>query len=204
MKPTKKLANLSGLGLIIFLGVLLLMGPQQARAGEPMENIKSLINQIQTILQNHKEKAQRVALIEKAAAQHLDFQEMAQRCLGGTWKTLSRGQQDEFVHVFSQLLKASYADHLDEFVKAKVNYLGENLDGNSGEVRIVVLRANDRIPVNFHVLKKPEGWKIYDLNIEGVSMVCNYQCQFQRAIRAISYQGLLGRLKSKLKEEHLG
>jgi len=202
MKPIKKPASLTGLGLIIFLGVHLLLGAPPAKAAGPMENIKSLIEQIQTILQTNKDKTQRLDLIEKATAQHLDFQEMAQRCLGATWKTLSRAQQDEFVRIFSQLLKTSYADHLDEFVKAKVNYLGENLDGNRGEVRIVVLRANDRIPVNFHVLKKSESWKIYDLNIEGVSMVSNYQCQFQRAISAISYQGLLGRLKGKLKECH--
>lgn len=202
MKPTNQLTSLLGLSLIVFLGLYLLLGASPARAAGPMENIKSLIEQIQTILQTNKDKNQRLDLIEKATAQYLDFQEMAQRCLGTNWKTLSRAQQDEFVRIFSQLLKTSYADHLDEFVKAKVNYLGENLDGNHGEVRIVVIRPNDRIPVNFHVLQKSEGWKIYDLNIEGVSMVSNYRCQFDRAISAISYQGLLGRLKSRLKECH--
>jgi len=150
------------------------------------------------------DKAQRLDLIEKATAKHLDFREMAQRCLGATWPTLSRAQQDEFVQVFSKLLKASYANHLDEFVKAKVNYLGESRDGNRGEVRIVIVRPNDRIPVSFRLLENPPGWVIYDLNIEGVSMVSNYRCQFERAIKAISYNGLLGRLKCKLQEEPLG
>lgn len=203
MEAIRKPGRLLALALII-LGAHLLMGASPTRAASPMENIKGLIEEVQTILQTKMDKGQRLDLIEKATAKHLDFREMAQRCLGATWTSLSQAQKDEFVQLFSQLLKVSYANHLDEFVKAKVNYLGESCDGSCSEVHIVVLRANDRIPVNFHLLQQPGGWMIYDLNIEGVSMVSNYRSQFERAIRAISYQGLLGRLKSKLKEENLG
>jgi len=200
----KKPGSMLGWGLILALAVNLTMWVPGARAVSPTEDVKRLVDEVQTILQTKSAKSQRLDLIEKVTAKHLDFQEMAKRCLGSTWGTLNAGQKIEFVDLFSRLLKASYANHLDDFVKAKVNYQGESCDGHNAEVRIVVIRPNDRIPVNFRLLQKPAGWMIYDLNIEGVSMVSNYQCQFKRAIEMISYQGLLGRLKERLKAEKLG
>jgi phospholipid transport system substrate-binding protein len=199
----KKPGSLLGWGLILALAINLTMWVPGARAAGPMEGVKGLIEQVQTILQTNSAKSQRLELIERLTTQHLDFQEMAKRCLGSTWGTLSAGQKTEFVHLFSQLLKASYANNLDDFAKTKVNYLGESCDGNHAEVSIAVIRPNDRIPVKFRLLQKAEGWMIYDMNIEGVSMVSNFQCQFQRAIQTISYKGLVARLKEKLKAEHL-
>jgi phospholipid transport system substrate-binding protein len=200
----KNPGSLPGWGLILALAVNLTMWVPGARAAGPLEDVKSLIEQVQTVLQGNSQKGRRLELIEKLAARHLDFQEIAQRCLGSTWGTLSADQQSEFVRLISRLLMASYAHHLDDSVKAKVNYLGESSDGNHAEVRLVVIRPDDRMPVNFRLLQKPEGWMIYDLNIEGESMVSKYRRKFQRAIQFISYQGLVGRLKEKLKAEELG
>ena len=124
---------------------------------------------------------------------------MAKRCLGSTWNTLSGTQKSEFTHLFGELLKAHYANHLDDFAKTTVTYQGETCSADSSEVRIVVIRPNDRIPVSFRLLQKPEGWMIYDMNIDGVSMVSNFRTQFSQAITFGSYQGLVARLKAHLK-----
>jgi phospholipid transport system substrate-binding protein len=196
--------NLLGWSLALALAVQLVSGAPAALAAGPLADVKGLIEQIQTILQKNAEKSKRLDLIEKVTAKHLDFREMSQRCLGPTWATLSAGQQQEFVQLFSQLVKASYANHLDGFVKAKVDYQGESCDAQGGEVRLVIIRPNDRIPVKLNLLNKPEGWRIYDLCIEGVSMVNNYRQQFAKVIRSTSYQGLVGCLKAKVKAECLG
>ena len=200
----KKPGSTLGLGLILALTINLAMWLPAARAAAPMEDIKTLINEVQTILQTHCQKSERVNLIEQVSMLHIDFREMSKRCLGSTWATLGEAQKQEFVHLFSDLMKASYAKHLDDFVKAKVNYLGETANADTAEVRISVIRPNDRIPVNFHLIKEAQGWRVYDLVIEGVSMVSNYRSQFARAINAISYQGLLARLKAHLKAEAHG
>ncbi|HEY9072591.1 MAG TPA: ABC transporter substrate-binding protein [Desulfobaccales bacterium] len=200
MKPGGKLSS----GLILALAVNLATWIPGAGAATPMEDIKGLVNEVQTILQTHSQKAECVDLIEKVTMRHMDFRAMSKRCLGSTWTGLSSAQKNEFVQLFSDLMKASYAKHLDEFVQAKVNYQGESCDNDAAQVRISVVRPNDRIPVNFRLLKEPQGWMIYDLVIDGVSMVSNYQCQFARAINAISYQGLLSRLKAHLKAESHG
>ncbi len=106
--------------------------------------------------------------------------------------------------MFSELLKAHYANHLDDFAKTTVNYLDEKSSGDSTEVRIVVVRPNDKIPVSFRMLQKPQGWMICDLNIEGVSMVGNFRTQFSQCIQKESYQGLVSRLRNHLKAECKG
>ena len=140
-------------------------------------------------------------LVEKVAARHFNYREMAKRCLGETWDTLNKGQQDEFVKNFSGLLKASFACRLDEFTKAGVTYKPEILKADQAEVPIVILRPNDKIPVSFRMLKEPQGWMIYDLLIEGVSLADNYRGQFARVIQGGSFQDLLKVLQARMAEE---
>ena len=200
----RKPGSIPGRGLILALTVYLTMWVPGAQAAGPMDEVKGLIDQVQTIMQTNMEKSKRLDLIEKLTGKHMDFQEMAKRCLGSTWGTLNAGQKAEFVQLFGELLKAHYAKHLDEFAKTKVDYKGETCNGDSSEVQIVVIRPNDRIPVSFRLLQKPAGWLIYDLNIEGVSMVSNFRTQFSRAISLSSYNGLVARLKAHLKAECKG
>lgn len=185
-------------GLLLTLALQLTLGTTGAWAAGPLENVKGLIDEVQCILQTNLQKSKRLELIEKITDRHLDFREMAKRCLDSTWNTLTRAQQEEFVKLFSRLLKASYAGHLDEFAKTKVDYLGETNKAECGEVRILVIRANDKIPVNFRLLKEARGWMIYDMEIEGVSMVCNLQTQFCQTIKESSYHGLVRCMKVKL------
>jgi phospholipid transport system substrate-binding protein len=169
-----------------------------------MEGVKGLIEEVQTILKNHPQKAERLGLVEKATVRHLDFREMAKRSLESTWTGLNRGQQDEFVRVFTELLKAHYANHLDDFAKTRVEYQGETNKSDRSEVRIMVLRPNDKIPVNFRLLHEPQGWMIYDMVIEGVSMVDNFRTQFAAMIQECSYGELVRCLKDRLKAECKG
>jgi phospholipid transport system substrate-binding protein len=191
---------------ILTLAVTLMMGGAGALAAGPGDDIKSLINEVLGILNNPAlqgpdHRARKVDLVEQAAARHFDYREMAKRCLGETWDTLNQGQQDEFVKNFSGLLKASFACRLDEFTKAGVTYQPEILKPDCTEVPIVILRPNDKIPVSFRMLKEPQGWMIYDLVIEGVSLADNYQGQFSRIIEGSSFQNLLKVLQARMAEE---
>lgn len=191
---------------LLTLAATLVMGAAGALAAGPGDDIKSLINEVLGILNNPalqgtNHRARKVDLVEKAAARHFNYREMAKRSLGETWETLNRGQQDEFVKNFSGLLKASFACRLDEFTKAGVNYQPEILKPDHAEVPIVILRPNDKIPVSFRMLKEPQGWMIYDLLIEGVSLADNYRAQFGRIIEGSSFQNLLKVLQARMAEE---
>jgi phospholipid transport system substrate-binding protein len=196
-------------GLRVFCLILALsciMGGSAALAAGPADEIKSLINEVQAILDNPAlqapdQRARKVDLVEQAAARHFNYREMARRCLGETWNSLNQGQQNEFVKNFSGLLKASFACRLDGFTKARVTYQPEILKPDHAEVPIIILRPNDKIPVSFRMLKETQGWMIYDLLIEGVSLADNYKAQFARVIQGGSFQDLLKVLQARMAEE---
>lgn len=198
MHPVKKLGGRFGLGLKLALAIHLLMGAPALWAAGPLEDIKKLLEEVQTILQTKKDKAARLQLIEQSALRRIDYQEMAKRSLERTWNTLSQAQRAEFLRLFTALLKASYADKLDDFAKASVTYQGEAQNGDAAEVRILVNRTNDKIPVKFQLLKGPQGWMVYDLIIEDVSLVDNFRTEFGRIIKDSSFTALLKCMQLKL------
>jgi phospholipid transport system substrate-binding protein len=190
-------------GLVLVLVLNLSVAVPQVFAGQPTEDVKAIIDEVMGILHNPAyqapgQKPNRLRLIEQSALRRLDYQEMSKRCLDQTWNTLSPAQRAEFIRMFTELLKASYADKLDDFAKSKVTYAGETQKGDAAEVRILVLRTNDKIPVKFQLLNSPQGWMIYDLIVEDVSLVDNLRTEFGRVIKVSSYAGLVKCLQLKL------
>jgi phospholipid transport system substrate-binding protein len=196
-------------GLRVFcltLAVTLMSAGAMAQTAGPADEVKSLINEVLAILHNPglqapTQRPRKVEMVEQAAARRFDYREMAKRSLGETWNSLNQDQQNEFVKNFSGLLKASFACRLDEFTKAEVAYQPQILKPDHAEVPITILRPNDKIPVSFRLLKGPQGWMIYDLLIEGVSLADNYKAQFSRVIKGGSFQDLLKVLQARMAEE---
>ena len=189
-------------------------------ADSPTDSIKGVIDEVMGILRNPSyqspaQKPARIQLIEKVATRILDYPEMARLSLGETWDTLDKTRQDEFVRLFSELLKTSYVDRLNELVNARVEYPREtlkrrvslkgevNLKGEAAEVSAMILRPNDRIPVRFLMHRGPQGWMIYDIIIEDVSLMGNFNTQFSRMIKMSSYRELLKCLQDKAQENCL-
>ncbi|MBI4795520.1 MAG: ABC transporter substrate-binding protein [Deltaproteobacteria bacterium] len=203
MKTQKRMAAaiIRGLALVLVLNLGVAAPP--VFAGPPTEDVKAIIDEVMGILRNPAyqapgQKTARLRLIEQSALRRLDYQEMAKRCLEETWNTISQAQRAEFIRMFAELLKASYADKLDDFAKSKVTYEGESQNGNAAEVRILVLRTNDKIPVKFQLLQSPQGWMIYDLIIEDVSLVNNLRTEFGKIIKSSSFAALMKCLRLKL------
>lgn len=201
MKAMKKPRRVPVQRLILTLVVYLILWASGAQAAGPLADVKALIEEVQNILQTKSEKSQRLELIEKVEDRHLDFREMAKRSLQSTWAGLNRSQQDEFIEIFSKLMKAHIAKHLDTFAKTKVEYQGETTHSEASEVQILVVRPNDKIPVKFLLLHKLQGWMIYDMNIDGMSMADNFRTQFNTMIRMRSYGELLHTMKDRLMAE---
>lgn len=189
---------------ILGLALLLAVGISGARAGTPTDVVKSVIERALDILKNPSySKSQKHQMVKDIVDPHFDYREMAKLSLGPTWRSLSGAQQDEFVRLFAELLEASYADKIDKYAqRVKIDYSGEVPEGNRAEVRTVVVRPNDRFPLNYRLLQEGGTWKVYDVVIEGVSLVSNYRSQFSRIIHQSSYAELVRRLKNKVSELH--
>jgi phospholipid transport system substrate-binding protein len=176
-----------------------------AAASAPTEEVKAVVNEVIRILKDPAlkapaQKARRRQMLKATVDRRFDYEEMAKRSLGGSWNTLSAAQRREFVQVFGELLEASYAEKIEKYSDETVNYTGETLEGNFAEVRTQIVRKNDRIPINYRLLNK-NPWMVYDVIIEGVSLVNNYRNQFGRVLQTSSYNDLINRLKTKVDEQ---
>ena len=194
--------------IVIF--TLALAVPGAMAVAPPTDVAKQVINRALGILNDPAlagpaQKNRRFQMVKEIVDRHFDYREMAKRSLGPTWGKLSGAQRDEFVRIFGELLEASYADKIDRYAKhVRIDYTGESLDGEYAEVRTMVVRPNDRIPLNYRLLNESGTWRVYDVVIEGVSLVGNYRSQFSRIISESSYAELVKRLRTKLDEQRKG
>ncbi len=188
--------------LILGLTLNLLVGVATAWASSPTEIVKRVIERAREALNDRSSQGEaRRRKVKGIVDPYFDYQEMAKRSLGPAWSKLSAGQRHEFVELFAQLLEASYSNKVDKYAKrVRVDYAGEILDGKYAEVRTVVVRPNDRLPLNYRLTNEAGTWKVYDVVIEGVSLVSNYRSQFSRIIHESSYAELVRRLKVKVSE----
>jgi phospholipid transport system substrate-binding protein len=188
----------------VILGIVLqlLFGVAGAWAGPPTDIARQVIEKALEALKDPACQGEaRRQKVKRIVDPYFDYQEMAKRSLGPAWGKLSAGQRQEFVQIFSQLLEASYSDKIEKYAqRVKIDYTGEIQDGEYVEVRTMVVRANDRIPLNYRLLQEGGTWKVYDVVIEGVSLVSNYRAQFSRIIHESGYAELVKRLKTKVSE----
>ena len=174
-----------------------------AWAGVPTEKVKETSDKIIAIasdpaLKDPAKAAQRRERIRKAVDELCDWEEMSRRSLGRYWAQRSEQEKKEFVRLFGQLLERTYSDKVEGYSGEKVNYLGERVDGDYAEVEVkVVTNKNTEIPVVYRMRAKDQKWLVYDMVIEGVSLVNNYRTQFSDILAKSSFEALLKRLKEK-------
>ena len=188
--------------VIFGLTLHLIVGASGAWAGTPTEQVRNVIEKALDILQNpaYKGEEQR-QMVKRIVDPYFDYREMAKRSLGPVWGQLNSGQRNEFVRLFAELLEASYSDKIQKYAqRVRIDYTSEILTGEYAEVRTMVIRPNDRIPLNYRLLQEDDSWKVYDVVIEGVSLVSNYRAQFRRIIHQSSYAELVRRLQTKVSD----
>ncbi len=175
-----------------------------SQAADPLEEIKQTTNKILSIVTNPALKApskaeEREKLIRQAIDHQFDWEEMARRSLAIHWAKRTPEERKEFVHLFSDLVERTYMKKVEDYSGEKVLYEGETKEGDYASVRVkIVTKKGDDIPVEYRFKKDGESWYIYDVSIEGVSLVNNYRTQFHSIISQSSYENLVKRLKEKV------
>ncbi|MBW2058199.1 MAG: ABC transporter substrate-binding protein [Deltaproteobacteria bacterium] len=182
-----------------------MVGP--ALGGEATDQIRETTDKAIAVLtepslQGPSKADERKKLLSKIADERFDWEEMARRALARHWAGRTEEEKREFVSLFRQLLERTYLDKVDNYSGEKVIYEGESLDGDFGVVRAkAVTNRGEEIPVEYRVRKKGKNWLVYDISIQGVSLVNNYRTQFNSIIVSSSYKNLIRRLKAKLDED---
>jgi phospholipid transport system substrate-binding protein len=175
---------------------------QSVSAGEATEAMRGTIDEVLRILADKalKQPAKandRRQLLEKVVGERFDYEEMSRRSLGASWANLSDKEKQEFVSLFQTLLVNTYADKIESYTGDGVQFLNERNEKEYAEVRTKVLTGKTEIPLDYRLLNKGSGWRVYDVVVDGVSLVNNYRGQFSKILRNGSYADLVDQLRKK-------
>lgn len=141
-------------------------------------------------------------LVDRNMLPHFDTKYAAQLVLGKHWRNATAQQRDRFVEAFYQSLLQNYGEALLEFTPDRLRILPFQGDLNQPAVtvRSEVRRDNgSRVPVNYSLRKTPQGWKAYDVQIEGVSYVKSFRTDFNSEIQQKGLEAVISRLESQVK-----
>jgi phospholipid transport system substrate-binding protein len=182
--------------IVASLVVLALGGPTPAAAATATDELRRYTDQVLRILQDPSlDPAARRRAVRDVAHEAFDARETARRVLGRHWQARTAAEQEEFVRIFREFLERTYLPWVDEYRGEQVRYVSERRDGDHAAVRaMIVLRLGIEIPVESRLLRTGDRWQVYDVLIEHVSLVATYRAQFDRVIRAASYEDLRRRL----------
>ncbi len=170
---------------LILIFAILIVIPLQSHAATPKETVETGVNKLLKTLGDPAFKAksedERIAIIGQEIETVFDFKELSRRALGREWKKMNAGQQTEFVELFKQLLQGVYADRLLAYSDQKIIFGKETmLKKGRAEVQSYLQTSDGKkIPLFYRLTDKSGSWKVYDVIIEGVSMVKNYRTQFR-------------------------
>ncbi len=136
--------------------------------------------------------------IRQTVERLFDFPEMARRALASHWADRTPQQREEFVRLFTDFLERLYFGNLENFSGDQIRYLSERVDGDHATVRSRVITGRKaEIPIEFRLHLVDSRWAVYDVLVEGVSLVSSYRTQFNKIIQTSSYDELVQKLQSK-------
>ncbi|MGH7165837.1 MAG: MlaC/ttg2D family ABC transporter substrate-binding protein, partial [Nitrospiraceae bacterium] len=188
--------------LTIMAGMAVVFPAQPVAGGPATDAVKSSINEVLQILEDKELKKpgraeERRRKLEQAVGNRFSYEEMAKRSLGAPWKELNEVERKEFVELFQRLLSKSYAGKIEGYSGEQIQYLNERLAEGYAEVRTRIVSGKTEIPLDYRLLQIAGDWRVYDVVVDGVSLVNNYRGQFTKIIRESSYKGLVEQLRKK-------
>jgi len=187
--------------LKIMMTVLLAAVPT-ATAASPTETVQTAVQQVVSSQSGPAAKtlstAERRADIRKIIDALFDFTDMSERSLGSAWTQASQAQQQEFVRLFSTLIANAYLGRIEQFAGEPFTYVGEKIDGDEASVqsRIVTPKGSE-VGLDYRMYRAAGRWAVYDIYVDGISLVGSYKAQFNRIIQRSSFADLLKQLRLK-------
>jgi phospholipid transport system substrate-binding protein len=168
------------------------------------DDVKKTVDEVVRIVSDKEMKKndqKRRQALKRSISTIFDYNEMAKRSLGKHWNQRSATEKKEFSELFASLLENSYAGKIESYNNEKIVYLKETIDGDHAEVKSkVVTVKRDEFTLDYRMINQNNKWMVYDVVIEGVSLVSNYRTQFNKIILADGYPVLVKKLQTKTDE----
>lgn len=183
-----------------FLISVLIQNSALALNDDPTQYIKETVDKIVVILKSNQEeewtlKRQKISEIIQ---ERFDYEQQSKLVLHNKWQELSREEQKEFVSLFSELQKYVYLDKLKQYSDEKVEFTKQNIKNNKALVFSSIESDTDKINIVYRMYRKQDQWFVYDVIIDGISLVKNYRKQFSAIVDEEKFSGLIIKLEEKI------
>lgn len=195
--------------ITILLAVLLIL-PSAVMAAGAKETVETQIDKMLARMKTPEFKGLdrdgQLAEIRNIINEVFDYTELSRRTLGREWPKFNPEQQKEFVDLFAELLENVYADRILAYTHEEIEFDKET-ELKPGRVEVesyIITTDNKRVPLFYRLTDKSGSWRVYDVVIEGVSMVKNYRGQFREILSKKKPEELLQTLREKVKEKPAG
>ncbi|HVC49079.1 MAG TPA: ABC transporter substrate-binding protein [Burkholderiales bacterium] len=170
----------------------------------PDQLTRNTANQVLSILrENHgitHNEAQIQQLVDEQVLPYFDFQRMTQLAMGRNWRRATPTQQEELVSQFRKLLVRTYSSALKSYRNQTITYLPFHMapEDTDALVKTQINQPGQQpVPVDYSLEKTGQGWKVYDIAVDGVSLVTNYRSSFNMEIQRNGVEGLITALTKK-------
>ena len=194
--------------LVFALLMAIVPGVSTAQAASigPDELIKQTSEKVLKTLEDNKEVYQKdpdkiYQLVNDIILPHLDFRAMSKLALGKNWRNANEQQQERFVEAFKTMLIRTYSKSLTEYTGQQIEFLPYRppAEGrHTVEVKTQIKQdTGPAIPIDYRLRIKDDIWKVYDIKIDGISLVTNYRNSFASDIRKVGMDGLIDKLREK-------
>jgi phospholipid transport system substrate-binding protein len=186
----------------VTVATMFVICPNVVLASEATDQIRSAIDEMYRFVATGSTAETREA-VRKAADRMFDWAAMAEGALGRHWRERTPNERAEFVRLFGDVFERAYLSKIQLADAERFAYLGDTIEGEHTVVRTQITTNNGTvIPVNYRArMTEDRTWRVYDLDVSGVSLVGNYRSQFSAIIGRSSYPDLVNRLRA-LREQH--
>jgi len=192
------LKQIASIGVFI---CALVMAPLQGAEQSPTQVVQTTVDAILALVKDKAlEKEDRRAKIRAIIEKRFDFRAMSQRTLATNWKKATQDEQQQFVGLFGRLIQNSYLGKVEAYTSETVEYRNEEVKSNKAVVDTIIITSSTEIPVNYRMYRKGSEWLVYDVLIEGVSLISSYRSTYQEIVKKDGFPGLFAKMEEKLKE----
>lgn len=172
-----------------------------AQTTSPTDSVKSVVNSILAILRDGSLSFEEARpRIRSEIQRGFDDVAMAQSVLSTNWRSASESQQDEFRQLLMRTIESTYIGRVRAYTNESVEFRSESVSGNRASVNTVIISNSGNIPIVYQLRQRRDGWFVYDVEIENVSMVSTYRETYRSVVRRDGMDGLLQQMRDKLVE----
>jgi len=166
----------------------------------PTDDLKKVVDEVVQIVSDKDMKSnpqkRRIAL-RKSIGSIFDYEEMSKRSLGKHWSARTAEEKKQFADLFANLLEKTYVNKIESYNNEKIAYIRERVEGQYAEIKSKVTIKQEEYSLDYRLINKGGKWVVYDVVIEGVSLVANYRGQFAKIMSSGGYNELVKKLQEK-------